>query len=191
MTHNPGVLDLRVGLIAKAIQHPDADNLYVLTIHCGDSEPRTVVSGLAKHIPLETMQDRLVILLCNLKPSKFRGITSQAMVLAGSDSTYTKLELVEPPAKTLPGTPAIFDGHVRAPLALLPPKKKLWEQIQPKLRANASGEVGWTDENGVWWVLRVGTCICKLPTLREVSINSQLNINIDKCEKRAESTKKY
>jgi len=45
-------LDLRVGLIRKAWRHPDADSLYVEEMDLGEeSGPRTVVSGLVKHIP--------------------------------------------------------------------------------------------------------------------------------------------
>ena len=36
-------------------------------------EPRTVVSGLAEYVPLEELQDRLVVLMCNLKPVNMRG----------------------------------------------------------------------------------------------------------------------
>ena len=43
-----------------------------------------VISGLVKHIPLEEMQNRMVILLCNLKPAKMRGIVSEAMVMCAS-----------------------------------------------------------------------------------------------------------
>lgn len=49
-------LDIRVGLITKAQKHPDADSLYVEEIDVGESQPRTVVSGLVKYIPLEEMQ---------------------------------------------------------------------------------------------------------------------------------------
>lgn len=45
-----------------------------------------VVSGLVKHIPLEDMQGRSVVIVANLKPSNMRGIKSQAMVLAASSS---------------------------------------------------------------------------------------------------------
>lgn len=37
------------------------------------AEPRVVVSGLAKYVPLEQLQDRLVVMLCNLKPMSMRG----------------------------------------------------------------------------------------------------------------------
>ena len=36
-------------------------------------EPRTVVSGLAEYVPLEELQDRLVVMMCNLKPVNMRG----------------------------------------------------------------------------------------------------------------------
>lgn len=49
-------LDIRVGLITKAQKHPDADSLYVEEIDVGEGQPRTVVSGLVKYIPLEEMQ---------------------------------------------------------------------------------------------------------------------------------------
>lgn len=37
------------------------------------SEPRTVVSGLADYVPLEELEGRLVVVMCNLKPVKMRG----------------------------------------------------------------------------------------------------------------------
>ncbi|CAG8744355.1 4018_t:CDS:2, partial [Ambispora leptoticha] len=54
----PSLLDIRVGHIVKVEKHPDADSLYVEQINVGENEPRTVVSGLVNHIPLDQMQDR-------------------------------------------------------------------------------------------------------------------------------------
>lgn len=50
----------------------------------GEEQPRTVVSGLVNFVPIEEMQDRLVVVLCNLKPAKMRGIESSGMVLCAS-----------------------------------------------------------------------------------------------------------
>ena len=50
----------------------------------GEAEPRTVVSGLVQFAPREELQDRLVVVLCNLKPQKMRGIESQGMLLCAS-----------------------------------------------------------------------------------------------------------
>ena len=49
-------LDLRVGLILTAEKHPDADSLYVEQVDVGEATPRTVVSGLVKHIPIEQVR---------------------------------------------------------------------------------------------------------------------------------------
>lgn len=70
--------------LAFTCQHPDADSLYVEKIDVGEPEPRTVVSGLVQFVPREQLQDRLVVLLCNLKPQKMRGVESQGMVLCAS-----------------------------------------------------------------------------------------------------------
>lgn len=77
-------VDLRVGLITKASKHPDADSLYVEDIMCGEETPRVVVSGLVKHIPEPEMQQRLVVVVANLKPANLKGIKSHAMVLAAT-----------------------------------------------------------------------------------------------------------
>jgi hypothetical protein len=51
-------LDIRVGRIVSCEAHPDADALYVETIDVGDAEPRTIVSGLRKFVPIEELQVR-------------------------------------------------------------------------------------------------------------------------------------
>lgn len=49
-------LDLRIGRIITAEKHPDADSLYVEQVDVGEASPRTVVSGLVKHVPLEQVE---------------------------------------------------------------------------------------------------------------------------------------
>lgn len=142
----PSAIDFRVGFIQKAIKHPDADSLYVSTIDVGDEEgPRTVCSGLVKHFPLEAMQERLVVCVCNLKPVNMRGIKSSAMVLCGSDET--KVEFVEPPAGSKAGDKVFFEGFGdEEPLKQLNPKKKIWEQLQPHFTTDEKLEVVFKDE---------------------------------------------
>ncbi|KAM6565373.1 hypothetical protein CsatA_024501 [Cannabis sativa] len=129
-------LDIRVGLITKAQKHPDADSLYVEEIDVGEGQPRTVVSGLVKFIPLEEMQNRKVCVLCNLKPANMRGIKSQAMVLAASNSDHTKVELVDPPKSAQVGERITFPGFEGEPDDVLNPKKKVWETLQVDLHSN-------------------------------------------------------
>ncbi|XP_008380519.1 probable methionine--tRNA ligase isoform X1 [Malus domestica] len=129
-------LDIRVGLITKAQKHPDADSLYVEDIDVGEGQTRTVVSGLVKYIPLEKMQNRKVCVLCNLKPANMRGIKSEAMVLAASNSDHTTVELVEPPEGAQVGERVTFPGFVGEPDEVLNPKKKVWETLQVDLHTN-------------------------------------------------------
>ncbi|KAF7710131.1 hypothetical protein HF521_009003 [Silurus meridionalis] len=127
-------LDLRVGRIVTAKKHPDADSLYVEEVDVGEAAPRTVVSGLVKHVPLEQMQNRMAVLLCNLKPAKMRGIVSQAMVMCASSPE--KVEILDPPSGAEPGDRITFQGFPGEPDKELNPKKKVWEQVQPDLRTD-------------------------------------------------------
>lgn len=137
-------LDLRIGKMLEVSRHPDADALYVEKIDCGDSTgPRTVISGLVKHIPIEEMQGRTVVVLCNLKPAKMRGILSEAMVMCAS--TEEKVELIQPPPNAKPGDRVIFEAYPGEPDAQLNPKKKIWEQIAPDLKTNNEGVAMYKD----------------------------------------------
>ncbi|KAM8802894.1 aminoacyl tRNA synthase complex-interacting multifunctional protein 1 [Rhynchonycteris naso] len=127
-------LDLRIGCILNARKHPDADSLYVEEVDVGEAVPRIVVSGLVNHVPLDQMQNRMVILLCNLKPAKMRGVLSQAMLMCASSPE--KVEILTPPNGSVPGDRITFDAFPGEPDKELNPKKKIWEQIQPDLYTN-------------------------------------------------------
>lgn len=47
------------------------------------------------------MQNRMAVLLCNLKPAKMRGVLSQAMVMCASSPE--KVEILDPPSGAVPG----------------------------------------------------------------------------------------
>ncbi|ANB12659.1 Arc1p [Sugiyamaella lignohabitans] len=137
---SPGLIDLRVGYIEKAIKHPDADSLYVSTIQMGDADgPRTVCSGLVKYFPLEAMQGRYVVVVANLKPVNMRGIKSSAMVLCASNDDT--VEFVNPPEGSKPGDKIFFETYDLTPEPVLNPKKKIWETVQPGFSTNAALEV--------------------------------------------------
>jgi tRNA-binding EMAP/Myf-like protein len=60
------------------------NRIFKCFILVGESSPRTVVSGLVNYVPVEEMQGRMVVVLCNLKPAKMRGVESNGMVLCAS-----------------------------------------------------------------------------------------------------------
>ncbi|KAI9352781.1 hypothetical protein BDR26DRAFT_914268 [Obelidium mucronatum] len=132
----PERLDLRVGLVTSVKKHPDAESLYVEEIEVGEEKPRTVVSGLVKYMKEEDLLNRKVVLLCNLKPAKMRGIESQAMVLAATSVDGATVELLDAPAESKAGDRCWFDSFRGTDFSQLNAKKKTWETVQPKLKTD-------------------------------------------------------
>ncbi len=77
-------VELRVGKILSCEKHPKADRLLVSQVKLG-SETRQIVSGIAKWYKPEEMVGKDVIVVCNLKPVKLRGVESQGMLLAAGN----------------------------------------------------------------------------------------------------------
>ncbi|SPJ74016.1 related to tRNA binding protein ARC1 [Fusarium torulosum] len=194
---SPALIDLRVGHILKAINHPDADSLYVSTIAVGDKPGnedyveyegqicRTVCSGLNGLVPLESMQGRKVVVVCNLKPVKMRGIKSCAMVLAASpkikegevDDHKGPVELVTPPEGAKAGDRVWFEGWEGSPEGVLNPKKKIWETFQPGFTTTNGLEVAF-DAGVVEQLGKTGTGrlvtesggVCTVPSLKDAVV---------------------
>ncbi|RVE47957.1 hypothetical protein evm_007365 [Chilo suppressalis] len=133
----PAKLDIRVGKIIEVSRHPDADALYVEKIDLGEEEPRTVVSGLVNFVTIEEMQNRDVVVLCNLKSAKMRGIESKGMVLCASVDEPKQVEPLLPPEGSKPGDRIVVEGYeIGDPDDVLNPKKKIWEKLQVDLKTN-------------------------------------------------------
>ena len=185
---------MRVGIIKTAKRHPDADSLYVEEVDVGEEKCRTVISGLVKFIPEDQMQNRKAILMCNLKPSKMRGIMSEAMVMCAStpdkvskgfssrkralnsfqsqkklDPYYLLLliqvEILSPPEDSKPGDLVYVEGYERQPDAQLNPKKKIFEACAPDLKIDANKIATY---KGVPWT--VNGKHCSSQTLIDVQI---------------------
>lgn len=83
-----------------------------------------------RFVPLEELSNRMVILLCNLKPSKIRGVLSQAMVMCASSPD--KVEILEPPPDAVPGDFISVQGYNRHPDKVL----KVFDKIVPDLKTD-------------------------------------------------------
>ncbi|XP_005190860.1 tyrosine--tRNA ligase, cytoplasmic [Musca domestica] len=141
----PHRLDIRVGKVIEVQRHPDADTLYVLKIDLAEEQPRTIISGLVKFVTVEELDQRLVAVLCNLKPSKMRGILSEGMVLCTSNEDHTVVEPIIVPASAAPGSRLAFEGYSGKPDDQLNPKKKVWEKLSVDLKTNNEGLAVWKD----------------------------------------------
>ena len=80
------------------------------------------------------MQDRMVVLLCNLKPAKLRGVMSEAMVLCAS--TPEKVELLVPPEGAQIGDRVSVEGFEGEPAPECNTKNKIFDLVQPDLKTN-------------------------------------------------------
>uniref|UniRef100_A0A8D9EKN4 Tyrosine--tRNA ligase n=1 Tax=Cacopsylla melanoneura TaxID=428564 RepID=A0A8D9EKN4_9HEMI len=146
----PHRLDIRIGKIVEVSRHPDAEALYVEKIDLGEENPRTIVSGLVNYVKEEDMANRLVVVLCNLKPAKMRGIESAGMVLCASveEEGNKKVEPLTVPASSKPGDKVVVEGYeTGAPDDVLNPKKKIWEKLQGDLKTSSEGIAQWQGNN--------------------------------------------
>lgn len=83
-------MDLRVGTILKAENHPNADKLYILKVDLGN-EKRNLVAGLRQAYTADELVGKKVIVFANLEPAVLRGIKSEGMVLAAVDEENVRL----------------------------------------------------------------------------------------------------
>lgn len=86
--------EIRVGKIEDATFHEQADHLYILKVNVG-KETRTIVSGLrAAYRDRDLLLGKKVLILCNLKESKFKGVTSQGMLLVADHENGKQVEVL-------------------------------------------------------------------------------------------------
>ncbi|XP_063311977.1 tyrosine--tRNA ligase, cytoplasmic [Pelobates fuscus] len=165
---DPSLLDLRVGKVLTVSRHPDADSLYVQSVDVGEENPRSVVSGLVKYVSADELLGRSVVLLCNLKPQKMRGVESQGMLMCASTEGENKqVEPLDPPPESGPGERVFVEGHEQGqPEPELKPKKKVFEKLQVDFRISNDLCAQWKEKN---IRTKLGPVTCK--TLKGGSIS--------------------
>ncbi|XP_008330292.1 tyrosine--tRNA ligase, cytoplasmic [Cynoglossus semilaevis] len=156
----PHRMDIRVGKVVSVEKHPDAETLYLEKIDVGEAEPRTVVSGLVAYVSQEELQDRMVLVLCNLKPQKMRGIESQAMLLCASiEGEPRRVEPLDPPEGSSPGEQVFVEGYESGKAdEKLNPKKKVWEKLQVDLKISDECVAQWKEKR---LMTKLGQITCK------------------------------
>lgn len=117
----------------------------------GEDAPRQITSGLREHYSLEDLQDRKVVVVCNLKEAKIQGFVSSGMVLAAklplADGT-TRVELIAPPADALVGERVVIQGvNMDSPWPANAIKKhKVWEAVSVGLRTDDQRTACWNSQ---------------------------------------------
>ncbi|GMH83038.1 hypothetical protein TL16_g09463 [Triparma laevis f. inornata] len=150
-------IEIRVGQIQKVWNHPAADKLFCEEINMG-GEVRNIASGLREFYTLEEMENRKVLVVCNLKSSKIVGFESQGMVLAAKCDSKTVLLNVPDSAEI--GERVFIEGLEGEPFSSQQvKKKKTWASVQKDLKCDGEGKPKWEGEGGGVLRVKSGECV--------------------------------
>ena len=79
-------IEMRIGEILSAEKIEKSDKLLKLKVNFGETEPRQVLSGIAKHfVDPAVLVGKKCAFVTNLEPRPMMGLVSQAMIMAVSD----------------------------------------------------------------------------------------------------------
>jgi len=96
-------IEIKTAKILSVKDHPDADRLYVVDVDLGN-EKRQIVAGIKKHYTPEELIGKDVAVIVNLEPANIRGVESNGMLLAASDSEMLSILTLDrglPPGSTI------------------------------------------------------------------------------------------
>jgi methionyl-tRNA synthetase len=110
-------LDLRVAKVIDVKDHPKADTLYMIYIDLGKLGKRVIVAGMKPYYTKEEMKEKNIVVVTNLKPATIRGIKSNGMLLAATD-TKGVCSLLNP-GNSAPGSEVIINGIEKEPDKIL------------------------------------------------------------------------
>ena len=111
------------------------------------------------------MQDRKVLVVCNLKAAKLFEFMSSGMVLAAKKDD--KVELIEPPADAPIGERVFIEGLTGEPLSTSQVKKrKVVEKVTKDLCTGEDGTAMWTGKP-----IQTSAGPCKAATLTDAPIS--------------------
>lgn len=151
------LVNLKVGFTKEVALHPNSDKLYVSQIQLALNTIKQVCSGLRGVIPKESFENRLVVVVDNMKKCKLRGEVSEAMVLCGQES-QSNVQLCRPASgsQTLLGCNVLLEGPEKSELpATRKIKPKEWEVVNSRLYVGDQNVIVYRQEDGVERALHV------------------------------------
>jgi len=78
-------VQMRTGKVISVEDHPNADQLYIITIEDEPGSSRTLCAGLKGMYQPSDLEGLNVVFVANLEPRKLRGVLSEGMLLAADD----------------------------------------------------------------------------------------------------------
>ncbi|MBC8102838.1 MAG: methionine--tRNA ligase [Cytophagales bacterium] len=96
-------IQLKIAEILTAERIEGAKKLLRLRIRVGEGDDRQLVAGIAESYAPEDLPGRQIVVIANLQPATIRGVQSQGMLLAATDSEGRAI-LLKPDAPVAPGS---------------------------------------------------------------------------------------
>lgn len=96
-------VQMQVATIEKVEDIEGADKLYKLSIDLG-SEKRTICAGVKQFYKKDELIGKQIIVVSNLEPRKMKGIESNGMLLAASNTDHSNVVLLTPDKKVDSGS---------------------------------------------------------------------------------------
>lgn len=87
-------LEIKVGKIVKVERIPRTEKLYKLQVDVGDEKTRQIVTSLVPYYKEEKLLNQRIVVLVNLKPTKFAGELSEGMLLCAEKEDGTECVLL-------------------------------------------------------------------------------------------------
>lgn len=97
-------LDMKVGKILEVERIPKTEKLYKLQVSIGTEKPIQIVSSLVPYYSKEELINQKIIVLVNLKPTKFAGELSEGMLLCAETDDESKCVLLTTEKESEEGT---------------------------------------------------------------------------------------
>lgn len=96
-------VQLCVGRVLEASEHPNADKLLVLKVDIG-AEQRQIVAGIKAYYTPSDLVGKDIVIVANLAPRMMRGLESQGMLLAASTPDRSQVVVLTTQAAVPPGS---------------------------------------------------------------------------------------
>jgi len=87
-------LNMKVGKIVEVERIPRTEKLYKLQVDVGEEKSIQIVTSLVPYYKEEELKDMKIIVLVNLKPTKFAGELSEGMLLCAEKEDESECVLL-------------------------------------------------------------------------------------------------
>lgn len=99
-------IEVRIGKVVEAERVPETDKLIRMQVDLGEEELRQIVSGIAEWYSPEDLMGKLIPIVANLEPRKFKGVESQGMIMAAKGEDGKPI-LLHPADEVAPGSSVV------------------------------------------------------------------------------------